>query len=229
MGPTESLFITDQDWIAAHPGAKAGILVIKNISNVSEGDTLKDAAVAIENNLRKDLQGFSRDDINGLPVIKAYNNYYKNFGKTYHVRSQVESILNGKALSSGSPIITAMFMAEVKNMLLTAGHDLNTLTLPVHIKVASGGETFIDIRGSEKNMIAGDMIMEDGKGIISSVILGPDRRTKLTPNVKDVLYTVYAPSDIGKEEVFSHLRDIESYVKIFSPDSTTHALEVFEA
>jgi len=70
--------------------------------------------------------------------------------------------------------------------------------------------------------------MMDGKGIISSVLLGPDGRTKLTPSVREVLFAVYAPFEVGSERVQSHLSDIETYVKCFSPNSKTEFLEVFE-
>lgn len=225
---SEQFFVVDPELVQAYPGAKAGILVIKNINNTN-GDTLNSIKTNIENKLREDFKGFSREDVNNIPTIQIYNNYYKNFGKTYHVRSQVESVINGKSLSSGSPVLTAMFMAEVKNMLLTAGHDISTLVLPIHIKIGTGQEIFTDIRGAEKNTIKGDMVMLDGTAVISSIILGPDSRTKLTPAVKDVLFAVYAPAEIERGIVLSHLKDIEDYVKTFSPDSVTELLEVFEA
>ena len=202
---------------------------MKNIDSSGEKDKLEKIREEVETEFRKNFQGLSRDEINSLSIIETYNNYYKNFGKTYHVRSQVESVINGKTLSSGFPALTAMFMAEVKNMLLTAGHDISTLVLPIHIKIGTGQEKFIDIRGANKNTISGDMIMIDGASVISSIILGPDSRTKLTFTSKDILFAVYVPAGIEREAVLSHLQDIENYVKAFSPNSETHLLEVFEA
>lgn len=225
----EQVFIIDGDWAARYPKAKAGILVIKGIQNTSSHPELDKLKIAVETTLQEQFRGFSRESLNELPIIKSYNGYYKNFGKTYHVRAQVESILNGKSVASSSAVLTAMFMAEVKNMLLTAGHDYNTLDLPVRISIATGQETFTDIRAAEKNLVTADMMMSDRKGVISSIVLGPDSRTKLTPSVKDVLFAVYAPADIKSEFVHSHLLDIETYVKAFSPQSTIEFLEIFEA
>jgi DNA/RNA-binding domain of Phe-tRNA-synthetase-like protein len=224
----EKIFALDSAWVLKYPHAKAGILVIKNIDNTSSDPELDKIKTELETMLREKYQGFSRESLNELPIIKAYNNYYKNFGKTYHVRAQIESVINGKSLSSRSAILTAMFMAEVKNMLLTAGHDCDTLDFPVHITIGMSDETFTDIRGAEKNVVEADMIMRDGEGVISSIILGPDSRTKLTPSVRNVLFAVYAPFDVGKEFVLSHLKDIENYVKTFSPGAETQFLEVFE-
>ena len=225
----EKVFTVDQQWALKYPRTKAGILVIKNIENSRSHPELDSLRAEVETTLRERYQGFSRDDLNELPVIKAYNSYYKNFGKTYHVRAQIESIITGKPLSSASAVLTAMFMAEVKNMLLTAGHDCNTLAFPVRITIGTGTEAFTDIRGAAKTAVEGDMIMLDGEGVISSVLLGPDSRTKLTPSVKDVLFAVYAPFEVEREFVHSHLKDIEHYVKTFSPGAQTEFLEVFEA
>lgn len=224
----EKIFAVDREWAAKYPRAKAGILVIKNIQN-SHSSELDGLRTELESTLREQFQGFTRESLNELPTIKSYNGYYKNFGKTYHVRAQLESIINGKPLSSGSPVLTAMFMAEVKNMLLTAGHDCLTLDFPLRITIGTGQQSFVDIRGTEKTVVEGDMVMLDGKGVISSIVLGPDSRTKLTPSVREVLFAVYAPADVEKELVYSHLKDIERYVKSFSPDSVTESIEVFEA
>jgi DNA/RNA-binding domain of Phe-tRNA-synthetase-like protein len=225
----EKIFSVDRALVEKYPGAKAGILVIKDIENTPSHPELDKLRTEVESKLREQFQGFSRERFNELPVIDSYNSYYKNFGKTYHVRAQLESIINGKPLSSGSAVLTAMFIAEVKNMLLTAGHDCYRLDFPVRIRVGSDAEKFTDIRGSEKDIVSGDMIMSDGKGVISSVLLGPDSRTKLTPSVREVLFAVYAPSEVSREAVHSHLKDIETYVKCFSPNSKTEFLEVFEA
>ena len=123
----EKIFAVDSSWGMKYPRAKAGILVIKDIENTHSHPELDKLKSELETALREQFQGFSRENINALPVIKSYNNYYKNFGKSYHVRNQLESVINGKSLSSQSAVLTAMFMAEVKNMLLTAGHDCYTL------------------------------------------------------------------------------------------------------
>jgi DNA/RNA-binding domain of Phe-tRNA-synthetase-like protein len=226
---SEKIFTVDPEWAIKYPNAKAGILVIKNIENTNSHAALDTLKTEIESTLRENYRGFSRENLNELPIIKSYNDYYKSFRSTYHVRAQIESVINGKSLSSKSAVLTAMFMAEVKNMLLTAGHDCATLDFPVRITIGTGQETFIDIRGTEKKAVEGDMIMCDGHGVISSILLGPDSRTKLTPSVRDVLFAVYAPFDVKKEFVLSHLKDIEIYVKAFSPASETQLLEVFEA
>ena len=65
------------------------------------------------------------------PVLQAYDAYYRQFKKTYHVQLQLESILfKGKSIPSVAALVEAMFMAEMNDLLLTAGHDLDALHLP---------------------------------------------------------------------------------------------------
>ena len=85
----------------------------------------------LESQLRERFAGQTRGDLDQLPVLQAYAAYYKRFKKTYHVQLQLESIaFKGKPIPSVAALVEAMFMAEVKNMLLTAGHDLDALQLP---------------------------------------------------------------------------------------------------
>jgi len=224
-----AFFVADASWGALYPGAKAGILVMRNVTDVATSDALNERRHTLEASLRSQYGGVARDVLNELPIIAAYNSYYKQFGKTYHVRSQVESIASGKTFPNVSAVLTSMFMAEVKSMLLTAGHNLDALSLPVRITIAKGDEGYDDIRGAHKTTVANDMIMCDGEGPISSILLGPDGRTKIQSTSRNLMFAVYAPTDIAKEVVLAHLHDIENSIKLFSPQASIELLEVFEA
>jgi DNA/RNA-binding domain of Phe-tRNA-synthetase-like protein len=122
-----------------------------------------------------------------------------------------------------------MFIAEVKNLLLTAGHDLGAIHLPVTLGAATGAERYTMLNGREQTLKAGDMLMADGEGIISSVLYGPDQRTRITPGTRDVLFAVYAPAGIGEPAVRQHLTDIQESVLLIAPDARTELLAVYPA
>jgi DNA/RNA-binding domain of Phe-tRNA-synthetase-like protein len=122
-----------------------------------------------------------------------------------------------------------MFMAEMEDYLLTAGHDLDTLRLPLTLEVAKGDEVYTLLRGEEQMLKPGDMFIRDSEGVISSVIYGPDRRTQIRPETTKVIFTTYAPSGIPAELVKAHLQHIEQYVRCFAPGAETEMLEVFHA
>ena len=164
------------------------------------------------------------------PVLQAYHAYYRRFNKTYHVQLQLESIvLKGKSLPSGSALVEAMFMAEVENLLLTAGHDLDALDLPIRLEVSKGDEHYTLLRGQAQVLKAGDMLMADGAGVISSILYGPDQRTQITASTRNVVYTVYAPPGVDAQAVQRHLQAIQQNVRLVAPGGRVELSQVFGA
>ena len=177
--------------------------------------------------LRAQFAGQDRPALETFGPIPAYTAYYKRFNKTYHVQAQLASILfKGKSIPSVAALVEAMFMAEVKNALLTAGHDLDRLQLPITLGVARGEERYRLLRGQEQGCKAGDMMMADQAGVISSIVYGPDERTQITAATHNVLFAVYAPVGIDAEAVQAHLQDIRDYVLVVAPAAEVRSLRV---
>jgi DNA/RNA-binding domain of Phe-tRNA-synthetase-like protein len=222
------MFTITEAWKATYPDAHAGILAMQNVDNPSTHPELDNRKKELETQLRAQFTGQDRKGIETIPTIAAYNAYYKQFKKSYHVQAQLESILfKDRSIPNVAALVEAMFMAEVKNMLLTAGHDLDQLQLPVTLNVSSGNEQYTLLRGQEQTLKSGDMFMADQAGVISSIIYGPDQRTQITAATRNVLFAVYAPAGISPEVVQAHLQDIRDYVLIVSPDATVEMLQVF--
>src|SRR5262249_15513350 len=160
------------DWRAAHPGAAIGLLEIAGVDNTRSSLALDDRKREAEAQLRERHRGFTRQDFLALPVMAAYVQYYKRFGKTYHVPLQLESLVpKGKGLPNVSPLVDANFTAEVQSLVLTAGHDVQQLQGEISIDVAREGDQIALMRGGAPKAIpAGDMIMRDSKGVCCSII-----------------------------------------------------------
>ncbi len=211
-----------------YPEASLGVLAMKNVSNPQQHEGLDQRKLKIENNLREKFAGLTRVDLKKLEPINAYRNYYKKFKKSYHILFQLESIVfKNKSIPKVAALVEAMFMAELKNLLLTAGHDLDTVDLPVKLDAASGTEKYIMLNRQEKELLPGDMFISDSGGIMSSIIYGPDLRTRINSDTQNVLFTVYAPPGVEKSEVFQHLQDIRDYVHIITPDSKVELIKVY--
>ena len=215
-------------WKAAFPQAYAGVLVMKDVVNPTGHAGLEHRKETLMDELRLRYGGLDRNQLETIYSLQVYVAYYKRFKKTYHVQLQLESIVfRGKSIPSVAALVEAMFMAEVKNMLLTAGHDLDALQLPVWLDVTKGTETYILMRGQLQQIKPGDMMISDGAGIISNIIYGPDQRTQIQPGTRNVIYTTYAPAGISKQAVTEHLQDIQEYVRLFSPHARTEMLQIF--
>jgi DNA/RNA-binding domain of Phe-tRNA-synthetase-like protein len=212
---------------STYPGARVGLLAMSGVSNPSVDSSLERRKAEVEEELRRLYGGFERTQLKQLPTMQAYVQYYAKYEKTYHLLLQLESVaVKGKPLPSVAALVEAMFMAEVKNMLLTAGHDLTKVSKPLTLGVAAGGERYLGIRGREEICKAGDMTISDGEGIVSSVICGPDARTRITPPTASVLFTTYALEGVDEAALRSHLAEIEEYVRLVSPEAVTEASQV---
>jgi DNA/RNA-binding domain of Phe-tRNA-synthetase-like protein len=226
---TFSMFEVTPFWRSSFPGAHAGALVMKDASNPSGHAGLESRKQALMQELRQRYGGLGRSQLLSLPVLQVYDEYYKRFKKTYHVQLQLESIVfKGKSIPNVVGLVEAMFMAEIKNQLLTAGHDLDALLLPVRLDVTRGDESYTLMRGETQQVKPGDMSISDGLGILSNIVYGPDRRSQIKPATRNVLYTTYAPAGIEVQAVTQHLVDIEGYVRLFSPEAKTEMLKVFD-
>jgi DNA/RNA-binding domain of Phe-tRNA-synthetase-like protein len=160
--------------------------------------------------------------------LRAYNDHYKRFKKSYHVQLQLESIAwKGKSIPSVSALVEAMFMAEMKNLLLTAGHDLDIVQLPLLLDVSKGMESYTLLRGEEQILKPGDMMISDQLGVISDVIYGPDRRTQITADTRSAVFTTYAPQGIEEQLVEKHLQDMRDFILVFAPQAKVELLKVF--
>ena len=223
------MFEVTSAWKSKYPEAHAGVLVLRAVSNPAHHPDLENQKVALEEQLRAQFSGQDRAGIASDPVLRAYGEYYRQFKKTYHIQLQLESIvLKRKSIPSVAALVEAMFMAEMQDMLLTAGHDLDLLHVPLKLDVATGTEQYMLLRGEEQILKPGDMMISDQEGVISSIVYGPDRRTQITPNTQNVIFTVYAPPGIDEQTVVEHLEHIKNNVMIFAPQARAELLKVFK-
>jgi DNA/RNA-binding domain of Phe-tRNA-synthetase-like protein len=226
----DSVLVATDAWKSAFPGAAVGVLAMSGVRNPERSDPLEARKRELEESLRADAARVGPEGLAGRPRFSAYLDYYRTHGKTYHVKAQWESIaVKGKAIPSRAALVEAMYMAELKNLMLTAGHDLTAVALPVRVDVTREGDRYLAINGTERVPAAGDMMMVDGEGIISSVLQGPDRRTRITPETRDVLFAVYAPAGVGDGAVRSHLEDIAANVLLVAPQAEIGLLATLAA
>jgi DNA/RNA-binding domain of Phe-tRNA-synthetase-like protein len=222
-------FQASKRWKQTYPGASMGVLVIRGTSNPESPLPMRAWTKGIEDDIKNRYSGWDRKELEELPVIRAYSAYYRRFKKTYHVLLQLESILKGRSLPRGVALLEVMFSAELKNLLLTAGHDLAEIEGKLLLDAAQGTETYQTLSGESKTLKTGDMNIADEVGVISSVIYGPDGRTKISSTTREVLFTVYSPSGISWETVLNHIEDLREGVLLAAPGAKVEMLEVFSA
>lgn len=212
------------DWQTAHSGALAAVLVMSGVANPPDDPALDVAREQLEADLRARFGEMDRPTLRATSPIDAYDRYYRRFGQTYHVQHQVESVaIKSKPIPQRAALVEAMFMAELETQILTAGHDFDTLELPVTVDIARAGDAVDLFSGANREPPVGDMLMRDGVGIISSVTLGPDARTQILPATTNALFAVYAPVGVDEDQVRAHFSAIERNVRLVAPDAATVA------
>jgi DNA/RNA-binding domain of Phe-tRNA-synthetase-like protein len=222
------IFQVSEAWRSTYPEAHVGVLVLRDAANPAHDTRLEQRKAGLENDLRSRYAGQDRAALLHDPILQAYDAYYKRFKKTYHVQLQLESIVfKGKPIPSVAALVEAMFMAEIGGLLLTAGHDLDTLHLPLTLDVATGAESYTPLGGEPQATKAGDMYIRDGEGIVSSIIYGPDQRTQISAGTRNAVFTIYAPIGIARPAVQHQLELIRDNALIFAPQAKTEVLEMY--
>ena len=220
-------FTASELWRTAYPGAMIGVLAINNTANPAHHPVLEARKTELEERLRRQHGTASKSELRSHPTLQAYAAYYKSFDKTYHVQLQLESVVfKGKAIPSVASLVEAMFMAELEDLMLTAGHDLDALQGDPRVDVASGSEEYVMMNGQPQVLKPNDMFIHDDAGVLSSIIYGPANRARITPETNRVLFTVYAPPGIGLDGVKVHLERLREYVQIIGPQAQVEYQEV---
>jgi DNA/RNA-binding domain of Phe-tRNA-synthetase-like protein len=215
-------------WKKAYPGASIGVLAMRDVINPAHHPALARRKEELQRELCSRYAGYDRAKLKALPVLQAYSAYYKRFRKTYHVQLQLESVIfKDKPIPSVAALVETMFMAELDDLLLTSGHDLEAVQPPIRVDVADGSERFIRMNGQEQQLKAGDMIIADEIDILSSVIYGPDRRTQISAETRQALFTTYAPPGIEPQIVRQHIEGIRNNVLLVSPQAEVIRLQVY--
>jgi DNA/RNA-binding domain of Phe-tRNA-synthetase-like protein len=227
MEPNEVMVATDS-WKSAFPGAVAGALVMREVQNPEQSAALERR----KRRLEEDLRGAAGSGGGGEAdrILRAYTDYYRSHGNTYHVKAQRESVaVKGKPIPGRAALVEAMFMAELKSLILTAGHDFEAVAPPVEVAVTRDDDRYVVLAGRERAVGPDDMMMVDRRGIISSVLQGPDRRTRITAETRAALFAVYAPAGVGEGHVRRHLEDIRANVLLVSPEAKTELVATLSA
>jgi len=200
----------------AYPKAVFGSLVVKNVVNRKKHEALEKRKHEFEKMIRETFAESTVDN-----TIQSYDSYFKNWGKTYPIKYQINTIRKGVSFPQVSVLVDSMFLAELKNKYLTSGHDLKTLQGDLIFDITEGGEKYVKLNRKEQALKLNDVILKDEKGILASILYGPALRTSITSLTENALYFVWCPYGLKKSQIISHLNDIrENIHTVFGPTNS---------
>lgn len=135
-----------------------------------------------------------RKELKQLEMFRPYVAHFKSFKKTYHLFLQLESFVHKqRPLPFIHPMVSAYFLTELETGVLASAHDSDSLSPGFRLKEAAGDETLTLLNGEERLSPAGDAVLEDQTGLLTSVIQGQDRRTVIGPKARRGTVFVYGP------------------------------------
>lgn len=217
-------------WRARWPSAVVACMQVQGVSNPELSPELDAWLFAMEQQLRERYAGFDRATLRASPPFAAYERYYKEFGQTYHVWRQVESVaLKGTAIPRRAALVEAAFAEELASGLLTALHDSDVIGESIVTDIATGDEVVVAYNGQEFRLDADDMYMRNDIGVLTSIVKGPTAYGRVTSETTNVTVCVYAPAGIGSDAVARHLAAIAENMRLVSPAAEVVASEIISA
>jgi DNA/RNA-binding domain of Phe-tRNA-synthetase-like protein len=192
-----------------YPDIHLGTLIIRNVINKEFDERLEREKRVLEKHIRENYKNPEK-----LKRVIQYNRFYNQFDETFPIEYQIRSILREKEISSDLCLVEAMFMNELKNCCLTAGHDLDALKGDLVLDLAEGSEAYTKINDEEQSIKKGDIILKDELGVIASVVFGPDNRTKIISISQNIIYMTYFIYPVIRPEMISIMGHLAKYLRI---------------
>ncbi len=212
------------------PTARLGVLALRNVTQKVNNPLLTSRKEQLEEGLRRRYAGYDRARFEDLPVARAFQAHFGKVGRTYNLPVQLEWVSVGNnPIPKLTALMQALYMAEITNLVFTTGHDLDKVTGSLVASAAKGDERFAGIRGRDESCAPGDMVVADGLGVVSALLAGPDRRTRLTDETRNVLFVAYGPEGVSDAELKGHLKQLEEHIRLFSPRAVKEAGTVVSA
>ena len=210
------------------PESKFGMMIVKGLCSPIERAVMDNIIATEIEQMKSNNSGYERKPAMTKEPLCHYAAYYKRYNKTYHVLGQLESVLlKGKSIPPVGIPVEAMFLAEVKNLLLTAGHDLEMIEGDLTVNIATEPLNYRGISGKEQQLLKNDLYLSDEKGILSSIMTGPDYRTRITESTQNALYFVYGVEGVTGPLILSHLKTISSYLLQAIPGVEVQSITVY--
>ncbi|MHA1543061.1 MAG: phenylalanine--tRNA ligase beta subunit-related protein, partial [Candidatus Hodarchaeales archaeon] len=158
-----------------YPDSIFGNLIIRDVPNRKRNEFLEERKRTLEREIKEKYTEVDKD-----VIIHYYNTYFKLWKKTYPIEYQIKTVKSGGKFPQVSVIVDCMFIAELKNRILTSGHDLDEIKGDLTFDISQGGEQYLKIDGRNQELKKNDIVLKDNEGILASILYGPARRTSIS-------------------------------------------------
>jgi hypothetical protein len=172
----------------SHWSAPLGLVTVENVDISALQPVVQEAQEQLQLN---------RDTV--LRRVKSFDEFFVENGFRSPLGFQLEQTKR-KGIPAGSPLVQALLLAEMSTGLLMGAQDAAAVRGELIYDLARAGETFQGMR-SEVRCRENEIVLRDAEGIIASLFQGPDYRTRLSKNTRNVVFFIFLAPGIAPSEL----------------------------
>jgi hypothetical protein len=146
--------------------------------------------------------------------LAEFERFFKHNEQKFPLAKQIASATSRGFPPVPSPVL-ALLALEAATGILMGVQNLDAVDSFVTLDCLESTESFIGMRGEPVTSTTGQVVVRDKQGIIASLFLGPDKRTAVQPNGRNLLFYVF-DTDTGLGE--SHDRAVEEIIRLLPPN-----------
>lgn len=224
------MFVLTDEWKKAWPKALIGAMLISSVEPVSTKNLQTRTKDDMQVELRRRLSKLSKEELDALEPVNAYSHYYKRFSLPFDLRVCLEATLIGdKPRSTLHPVIEAVFQASINNLIPTTCHDRDMIHKPLLVQAAAPGQKLSLSAGKQREVLEGDMIVSDSRGLVASALYNSDHHTRMRSDTRRCLILAFAPPPMTATLLHQHLFSIHALIRRFSPQLEINFFQVMSA
>jgi DNA/RNA-binding domain of Phe-tRNA-synthetase-like protein len=131
--------------------------------------------------------------------IQAFESFFTQNGFRSPLGDQLKHVQE-RGLPGGSPLVKALLLSEMSTGTLMGAQNAAAIKGTLVCDLAEEGETFRGMR-AEVLCLKDEIILRDSEGIIATLFQGPDRRTRLNKDTKDIVFFIFSVPGISAADV----------------------------
>jgi hypothetical protein len=157
------------------------------------------------------VESLSAEDESRQRNLAEFERFFKANGQKFPLTKQIASAASRGFPPVPSPVL-ALLALEAATGILMGVQNLDAVDSFVTLDCLESSESFIGMRGERVTSTMGQVVVRDKQSIIASLFLGPDKRTAVQPNGRNLLFYVF-DTDTGLGE--SHDRAVAEITRLF--------------
>jgi hypothetical protein len=175
--------------------------------NVNTGAFKKEVRAFTE----RTVKSLSAEDESRHVNLAEFERFFKVNGQEFPLTKQIANAAS-RGFPPVPPPVLALLALEAATGILMGVQNLDAIDSFVTLDCLESAESFIGMRGEHVTCAMGQIVVRDKQSIVASLFRGPDKRTAVQPDGRNLLFYVF-DTDTGLGE--SHDRAVEEITRLF--------------